>query len=108
MDCVANPHESLAQIDWHRLGVALSFRPPLALASQISINVSLIAKVIRYGAVNLFETKKLKILTDGLGGLASTERVDDRIQGNSCARNIVVAATLLNVILRHACLIVPS
>ena len=60
--------------------------------------------VIRYRAVNLFQAKKLKILADGLRRLAPAERMDDRFQRDSGARNVVAALPLFYIFLRHASL----
>jgi hypothetical protein len=68
-----------------------------------AIDLSLIRQVVRNGAVNLFEAKKLEILADSLGRLASPERMDDRIQGDSGARDVVVSVPRFDVFLGHAC-----
>jgi hypothetical protein len=100
--------ESLAQIRRQRFSVTLSFGPLVALASQVGIDVSLICQIVRYGAINLFEAKKLKILADGFRGFTTPECMHDRIQGDPCGGNIIVSVTSLDVLLRHTVSILLS
>jgi hypothetical protein len=70
---VASAHESLAQIGWQRIGLAPPLRPFLALADQVSVDVSLVCEVVGDGTVDLFEPKKLEILANRLRRLAAAE-----------------------------------
>src|SRR2546423_14193738 len=98
MQLVTSAHESITQIGWQWVGVALSFGPLLALTNQVGIDVSLVCQVVRYGPIDLLEAKKLEILADRLRRLAAQERMDDRIQRDSRARNMVVAVPLFDVL----------
>ncbi len=92
MQLVPSAHESLAQIVWQRFGIALFFGPLFALANQVGIDTSLVCQVVRYDAVDLFEAKKLEVLTDGLRRLATAKCMDNRIQRDPRARNISAVA----------------
>ncbi len=105
MHLFTSAHESLAQTSWQCFGVTLSFGPLLALADEVGIDVSLVCEVVRYGAVDFFQTKKLEVLADSLRRLAAAECMDDRIERDSCPGNIIIAVPLIDVFLRYTFLI---
>ena len=80
MHLFTNVHESVTQAGRHWFGVSLPFGPLIVLADEVGLNSRLICEVVRYGAVDLLQTKKLEILADGLGRLTPAERMDNRIQ----------------------------
>src|SRR5207237_5631893 len=101
LQLVAACYLSFPHNGWHRFGFALSFHPLLTSPNQTRTDVSLFCQVERYGAVYLFERKELEILANRIRRLAAPERMDDRVEGDSCARNVVVAVPLLDVLRCH-------
>jgi hypothetical protein len=65
------------------------------LANQVRIDVTLVCEVVRDGTLNLFKPKKLEVLADCLGRFAAAERMDDRIQRDTCVGNVVVAVPVI-------------
>src|SRR5580658_9788670 len=74
---IAGPVQPFAKIRWQRFGVTFSFRPLLVLADHVGIDGSLVRQVIRDGAIDLFEPKKLEILANRLRRLAAAECMND-------------------------------
>ena len=69
--------EFLAQIRTQWFGATLSSGPFLTLSDEEGIDFRLVCQIIRYGALDLFQTKKLEVLADSLGRLAPAKRMDD-------------------------------
>ncbi len=97
--------ESFSQTRGKGLSGAFSFSPLFSLAEKIRIHFGLVSQVLGNGTVDFFQMKQLEVLADSFRRLATVERVDDRIQGNTSAGNVVGSVTLLNVFLGYASLI---
>jgi hypothetical protein len=70
------------------------------LANQIGVNINPVCEVVRNGAVDFFEPEKFEVLADRLRRFAAAECMDDGVQRDPRAGNIVVAVPPFNVVVR--------
>ncbi|MFN7935616.1 MAG: hypothetical protein U0R19_19955 [Bryobacteraceae bacterium] len=105
MHLVAGAREPLSKTCRERRGGLLSLRPFVPLAYEVSIHAGLIGKVVGNRAIDLFEAKDLKVLTDGFGRLAPAKRVNKGIQRDASPGNVITAFAMLHVLLAHTYLI---
>src|SRR5690242_19426196 len=94
-------YHPLAEIGWERFGVASSFHPFLVLAAQVSVYFSLVCEIVRDSAVHLFQPEESEVVADRLGRFAAAKGVDNRVERDSSAGNIIIAVPLLDVFLHH-------